>query len=149
MRLFVEHFLLSAEDPGDSWPEPLYDETRDLNLDDEGRVFVEHVASGGTETLTEVRGEHEDRDFEDRRMTGTDTLTKVRGESSDMADFEAYPSRTHQALTGTETAVGGEPSDYLDRGGWGGTETRVRAEKEDFSRDTEERDGTFGLGNSA
>lgn len=149
MRLFVEHFLLSAENPGEPWPELLYDEARDLNLDPKGRVFVEHGASGVTGTLTEVRGEHEDRDFEDMHMSGTETITKVRSESSDMADFEAYPSRTHQALTGTETAVGGEPSDYLGGGRWGGTETRVRAEKEDFSRDTEEREGTFGLGSSA
>lgn len=137
MDLFVEQFLISVAEPDGQGPQPqpLYDEARSLNLDPEGRVFVEQTHVGGTETLTEVRGEHgDDKDFEDDRVALTGTTTKVRQERPDF-ELDGLHSDQNPVLLGTETAIGGEPSDYLRGDSALGTRTSIAGEKEDFAPD--------------
>jgi hypothetical protein len=125
--LFADAFLVPVAEPDGELPEYAYDESRGINVLDDGRPTVEAGVVGETYTLTEVRAEHEDRDVDDKALLAMETFTKVAREGTDR--------HVTELLFGTETRqVPSEREDFardLD----GGTHTSVRAEAEDFARD--------------
>jgi hypothetical protein len=88
-RLFARHFLTPTAEPDQEPPQLVYDEGRSVNLDASGRVAVEMVRTSGTDTLTEVRGEHEDPEPEEDFIGALGTTTKVNGEAEDPLFSEA------------------------------------------------------------
>jgi hypothetical protein len=131
MGLFAEHLLVALE----SVPAPtlIYDEERGLNLDAQGRVFVEQPHVSGTETVTEVDGEHQDRDPDGALALGTETVTKVRGERDDISSDEHYAEQARTLLE-TETAIGGEQRDHADWCGWNARPPFGRGEAKALAR---------------
>jgi hypothetical protein len=123
-RLFAEAFLVPVAEPDSEPASYTYDEQRAINVLADGQPVVEAaVAIDETSTLTEVRAEHEDR-----AALAMETLTKIAREGTDRAAPEL--------LLGTETRrAPGEREDFV-RDLDGGTHTAVRAEAEDFPRDS-------------
>jgi len=125
-RLFAEAFTVPLLEPDSPELELHYDEERCMNVDSEGRVFVETgLSSGGADTFTEVRAEQDDFDRGDAGRL--DTVTKVRREGD---DFES-----RFLMLATETRVPGERDDFA-RGAVDpclGTKTSVRGESDDFA----------------
>lgn len=125
--LFVDAFLVPVAEP-DADPTSFgYDEARALNVLADGHPAVAALRAG--ETLTEVRGEQEDRDIEgdDGYATSLETLTKVAREGTDLHEPEL--------MLGTETRQApGEREDFCDDLD-GGTHTAIKGEADDFARD--------------
>lgn len=145
-RLFAEQFFSPAEPADVVMSHPSYDERRALNLDGEGRVFVERQSAAvRTATVTEADAEAEDRDavaylgteskavgdptdfVASELLLGTDT--RQAPESEDRAAQAA--SASMEALLGTETLIHGEAADRLEPSGWAGTGTAVGGEPDD------------------
>ena len=145
-RLFARHFLTPTAEPDQEPPQLVYDEGRSLNLDASGRVAVELVRRSGTDTLTEVRGEHEDPEPEEDLIGALGTTTKVNGEAEDPLFSEAAlgtdtkrGAENEDRLRaefelGTRTSVPGEPEDFIADGALD-TDTRNAPEAEDFLRE--------------
>jgi hypothetical protein len=85
MGRFVEQLVVSPLEPDWAVPVLHYDESRDVNLDEQARVAVEvDIAAGSTETFTKVTSESADSDLPNAlRLMGTLTSTEVSGERSD------------------------------------------------------------------
>jgi hypothetical protein len=149
-KVFAVGFLIEPSETLETDPvEVIYDEARCLTVDSSGRPLVELGPVGETHTLTEVRGEHDDRDEDpstftavksegwDRQYSGADerlpwagttTVTKSLGESSDADDLAA---RSQPAL-GTRTQVRREGEDLEP---WAGTVTGTRVASEHGDQD--------------
>jgi hypothetical protein len=141
-RLFAEHFLVPARQPAHEAPTLTYDEARALNLDADGRVFVELTTVGDTHTMTEVRTEREDHDPEDFAVPTLGTTTKVAREAEDVVAAEAIigtdtrrgaeEEDRAESLLGTKTdAIQHEAEDFVTADALLGTETFARGESED------------------
>jgi hypothetical protein len=141
-RLFAEHFLVPAREPHRA-PALTYDEARALNLDADGRVFVELTTIGDTHTLTEVRAEREDHDPDDSVAPTLITHTKIGPEPEDVVPAEAIlgtdtrrgaeeEDRAPESCLGTKTdAVQHEADDFVPAEALLGTETFAKGESED------------------
>jgi hypothetical protein len=104
-RLFAEHFLLPVHDPDNDLPAVTYDEARALNLAPDGRVFVELVGGGDTNTVgTTTKVAHEAEDvFAAETVLGTDTRRAAEQEDP-----------TPESLLGTKTdAIQHEAEDFV------------------------------------
>ena len=141
---FVERFLLPTEE-GTPAPPCRYNEERGLTVTEEGEPIVDLAVLGDTTTLTEVAGEHDDRDRDDDLKTvtlvqsegmdhtaagdggnawsGTVTMTKAMGEADD-SDEDIENSMT---LHGTQTRVQREADDLH---AWAATITSTAVGKE-------------------
>jgi hypothetical protein len=123
--LFVERLLVRPSGPLP--PEPAaYDETRGYSVTADGRPFIETgTASVETVTITEARGEADDRDPDDDDLrcaaTFLHTETKASGERPDL-----------DAWAHTETRAPGEPPDYDV---WASTFTQTFVQSEAVDED--------------
>jgi hypothetical protein len=150
--MFVESLLIRPIEAGPGEIRLRYDEDRAVTITSNGEPFVETAAVGETHTLTEVRGEHDDRDEEPSTFTfvqsegadwttgdcasdgesrrtpwaGTVTVTKAVGEADDADELDAL------SQMGTKTSVAGE-SDDLEL--WASTATEMRVADEQGDRD--------------
>jgi hypothetical protein len=148
--MFVESLLMRPTEAGPGEIQLRYDEDRALTVTSDGEPFVETTAVGETRTLTEVRGEHDDKDEEPSTFTfvqsegadwttgdgasvgesrrtpwaGTVTFTKAVGEADDADELDAL------SPMGTKTGVAGE-SDDLEICASTATGTRVADEQGD------------------